>query len=437
MSETYDVIIVGTGAAGLFAGLSLPEQVKTLMITKDEVENSDSYLAQGGISTLKAPDDFESYFEDTMRAGHYENNEDSVKIMIQSSSEIIQELIDYGVDFDRDEEGKLSYTREAAHSTFRILHHDDITGQEITKKLITQVKKKKNIELRTFTTMIDLLEENNICNGVVVKNHDGMQEAIYAKAVVLATGGIGGLFRNSTNFGHISGDSFAIAIQHKIELEHLNYIQIHPTTLYSKKKGRRFLISESVRGEGAILVNDKHERFVNELLPRDKVTQEIKKEMEREGTDHVYITMRHMDREEIEKRFPNIFKRCLEEGYDLSKDYVPVTPAQHYIMGGIKASVNGETSMKRLYAVGETACNGVHGANRLASNSLLESLVFSKRAAGVIMEKDFKSELKEQKVDWKMYQDEEERKEKNKELIMEMIKRKDEEFYVKWCNNEA
>lgn len=435
--ERFDVIIVGTGVAGLYAGLCLPEYMKILMITKDEVENSDSYLAQGGISTLKAPDDFDSYYEDTMRAGHYENNPESVRIMIESSTDIIQDLMKYGVEFDMEENGELAYTREAAHSTYRILHHDDLTGKEIMMKLIENISKRKNIEVRKFTTMLDFLEQDNTCCGIVARDQDGKLSTFYAKSVVLATGGIGGLFQSSTNFRHICGDSFGIALSHGVEMENLNYIQIHPTTLYTKKKGRCFLISESVRGEGAILLDEDHRRFVNELLPRDTVANEIKKEMDRRGTDHVYLTMRNMSREQVEKRFPNIFKRCLEEGYDLSKDYVPVTPAQHYIMGGIKATVNGETSMKNLYAVGETACNGVHGANRLASNSLLESLVFSKRAAKVIVDKY--PEIPEMTVaaDYTKYEDLEAWKEKNRQLIMNEIKRKDEKFYAKWCDNET
>lgn len=435
--EEYDVIIVGTGVAGLFAGLCLPENLNVLMITKDEVENSDSYLAQGGISTLKEPDDFDDYFEDTMRAGHYENNENSVRIMIETSNEVIEDLIRYGVEFDKDADGNLAYTREAAHSTFRILHHDDFTGKEIMIKLINSISKRKNIEIRTFTTMMDILENENSCCGIVVRDKEGNLSSIYAKSVILATGGIGGLFQNSTNFRHISGDSFAIALSHGIEMENLNYIQIHPTTLYSKKKGRRFLISESVRGEGAVLLNANHRRFVNELLPRDTVSNEIRSEMERQGTDHVYLSMRHLPKEQIEKRFPNIYKKCLEEGYNLACDYVPVTPAQHYIMGGIKTTVNGETSMNHLYAVGETACNGVHGANRLASNSLLESLVFSKRAAAKIMEEVDAVTFSEIAVDESKYADMELWKKQNKELVMNEIKRKDEKFYVKWCDNET
>lgn len=437
--EQYDVIIVGTGVAGLYAGLCLPEHLRVLMITKDEVENSDSYLAQGGISTLKEADDFDAYFEDTMRAGHYENNTESVRIMIESSHQVIQDLIHYGVDFDREEDGSLSYTREAAHSTFRILHHDDLTGKEIMIKLIENVNKRKNIQVQKFTTMVDLLEKDHVCCGIVARDSQGNVAELLAKTVILATGGIGGLFKNSTNFRHISGDSFGIALAHGIELENLNYIQIHPTTLYSKEDGRKFLVSESVRGEGAVLLNEDHRRFVNELLPRDTVTNEIKKEMERQGTDHVYITLKNsgMTREQIAKRFPNIFNRCLEEGYDLSKDYIPVTPAQHYIMGGIKASVNGETTMKNLYAVGETACNGVHGANRLASNSLLESLVFAKRAVHMV-ETTVQDIIQcEVEVDLDQYKDFELWKKQNRQRVMDEIKRKDEKFYAKWCNDET
>lgn len=437
--QDYDVVIVGTGASGLFTALCLPTEMNILMITKDSLENSDSYLAQGGICVLRGTDDFDSYFEDTMRAGHYENNKESVRIMIESSPEIIDDLIKFGVDFERDEDGNLLYTREGAHSNYRILYHEDVTGKEITTSLIEAVKKRPSIEIRTYTTMLDILESDNVCHGIIVENADGSVQLISSKATVLATGGIGGIFQNSTNFPHITGDSFALALKHHIQLENLNYIQIHPTTLYSKKKGRKFLISESVRGEGAILLNEKKERFVNELLPRDVVTNAIKNEMDKFGTDHVYLTLPSMTREEAIHRFPNIFQACLDEGYDMTKDLVPVTPAQHYLMGGIASSVDGETSMKRLYAVGETACNGVHGANRLASNSLLESLVFAKRSARQITTL-YQQLLPESdqtlEIPTTILTKEEQAKE-NYRLVMEELKRKDKEFYEKWCNFQS
>ncbi len=436
MDTEYDVVIVGTGAAGLFAALSLPEDLRILMITKDEIENSDSYLAQGGISVLRDEEDYDAYFEDTMRAGRFKNREESVEVMITSSQEIIRDLVRYGVEFDLDENGEPAYTREGGHSIFRILHHKDVTGREITSKLIRRAKEKENIEIREYVTMIDLIESGGKARGIVTEEQDGTRGLIYAKETILATGGIGGLFEHSTNFRHISGDSFAIALRHRIELENINYIQIHPTTLYSVNEGRSFLISESVRGEGAVLLNEDGERFVDELLPRDVVTDAIKKEMDKFHSKYVYLSLRHMPGKEIQSRFPNIYSRCMEEGYDLSKDLLPVTPAQHYLMGGMHTDTLARTSMPQLYAVGETACNGVHGANRLASNSLLESLVFAKRAAERIAKEIDMVPVERPEVPLGNYQGKEERDKENRRLIMEEIQRRDGEFYDKWCDHE-
>lgn len=431
-----DTVIVGSGVAGLFAALCLPKSKDILVITKENLDECDSFLAQGGVCVLKDINDFNCYFEDTMKAGHYENNPESVKVMIESSPDVIQTLIDLGVKFDTDGSGEYDYTREGAHRRNRILHHKDETGKEITATLLSIAKKRKNITFVTRTTMIDIIEKDNTCYGIVCEDEFGESGAIIAKDIILATGGIGGLFKNSTNFSHITGDSFALALMHNIELQDMNYIQIHPTTLYSKKSGRRFLISESVRGEGAILLNENGERFTDELQPRDVVTDAICKEMEKFGTDHVYITLPTMTSEEARKRFPNIFEACMEEGYDITRDKVPVTPGQHYMMGGIKTDINGKTSMKHLYAVGETACNGVHGRNRLASNSLLESLVFSKRAADLIACCDDEKEAYEPDIDFSAYPQKKERERKFKELIMNEIERKDKAFYDKWCNDE-
>ena len=383
--QNQDIVIVGTGAAGLFCALQFPKDRNIWMITKETVEESDSFLAQGGICVLKGMSDYESYFEDTMRAGHYENNTESVELMIKSSPDIIQSLIDYGVEFEM-QNGKLQYTREGAHSTSRILYHEDLTGKEISTKLWDRVKERKNITILEHTMLLDLICEDNTCHGVVVKQADGKIAAISANYVLLACGGIGGLFEHSTNFPHLTGDALAIALQHDIRLKDVNYIQIHPTTLYSTKPGRRFLISESVRGEGAKLYNKNMERFVDELLPRDLLTAEIRKQMEKDDSKFVWLSMVDMGEEEIKKRFPNIYKKCVEEGYDPAKECIPVTPAQHYYMGGIWVDIHSKTSMNHLYAIGETSCNGVHGANRLASNSLLESLVFARAAAEQIQE---------------------------------------------------
>ncbi|HIZ12256.1 MAG TPA: L-aspartate oxidase [Candidatus Eubacterium faecavium] len=431
-----DVVIVGSGVAGLFAALCLPEDKKVLVITKENLKECDSYLAQGGVCVLKSIEDFDCYFEDTMKAGHYENDPESVRVMIESSPEIINTLIDLGVNFDTDSDGSFDYTREGAHRRNRILHHKDETGKEITATLLSIAKKRKNITFVAQTTMIDLIEKENTCYGIVCEDEFGERGAILARDIILATGGIGGLFKNSTNFSHITGDAFALALKHGIELKDINYIQIHPTTLYSKKSGRRFLISESVRGEGAVLLNENGERFTDELQPRDVVTEAICKEMEKFGTDHVYITLPTMTSEEAAKRFPNIFEACMEEGYDITKDKVPVTPGQHYMMGGIKTDINARTSMNRLFAVGETACNGVHGRNRLASNSLLESLVFSKRAADLIAKDKSRPETYNPDLALSAYLPKEQREREFKELIMNEIKRKDRAFYDKWCNDE-
>lgn len=432
-NEEYDVIIVGTGAAGLFTALTFPDKYRILMITKDEIINSDSYLAQGGISTLLGPEDYEAYYEDTMKAGHFKNAPESVATMINSSNEIIDSLIGYGVDFDKGEAGEPDYTREGGHSTYRILHHKDVTGKEIVSKLIDRIKEKKNVSILENTTMMDIIEKDNVCHGIIIHDASGSR-AIYAKHIILATGGIGGAFKNSTNFRHISGDSFAIALKHGIELENINYIQIHPTVLYSKRSGRRFLISESVRGEGAVLLNEEKKRFVDELQPRDIVTDAIRKEMKKYGTDHVYLCLKNISSEEILTHFPNIYQRCIEEGYDATKDLIPVTPAQHYLMGGIRTNTVGETSMRNLYAVGETACNGVHGANRLASNSLLESLVFGQNTAKNICENKNDAKVKVLEIPVEGYSDTKKWQQENIRILMEEIKRRDENFYDKWCN---
>ena len=431
-----DAVIVGSGVAGLFAALCLPESKKVLVITKEDLKECDSYLAQGGVCVLKDIKDFDCYFEDTMRAGHYENNPESVRVMIESSPDVISTLIQLGVQFDTDSSGSYDYTREGAHRRNRILHHKDETGKEITATLLSIAKKRKNITFIAQTTMIDLIEKDNICYGIVCEDEYGERGAILAKDIILATGGIGGLFKNSTNFPHITGDAFALALKHGIEMKDINYIQIHPTTLYSKKSGRRFLISESVRGEGAILLNENGERFTDELQPRDVVTDAICKEMEKFGTDHVYITLPTMTSEQAQKRVPNIFEACMEEGYDITKDKVPVTPGQHYMMGGIKTDINGRTSMAHLFAVGETACNGVHGKNRLASNSLLESLVFSKRAADLIAKDSSEKETYAPQTDWDSLPPKAQREKEFRDLIMNEIKRKDRAFYDKWCNDE-
>lgn len=421
-----DVLIVGCGCAGLYCALHLDKEKKVTIITKSDLESSDSFLAQGGMCMLKDDSDYEAYFGDTMKAGHYENDRDSVEIMIRSSARVVEELVKYGVEFQREVDGSFAFTREGAHSDKRILFHEDITGKEITRKLLAQAQNRENITLMEYTEMKDILCKDNVCYGAIARFADGTIQTIYADYTVLATGGIGGLYQHSTNFRHLTGDGAAVAAKHGIELKDMDYIQIHPTTLYSdKEEDRSFLISESVRGEGAKLYGKDGKRFVNELLPRDCLTEAIYRQMEKDGTEYVWEDLRVIPKEKLFHHFPNIVAHCQEMGYDVTRECIPVVPAQHYFMGGIRVDHQGRTSMERLYAAGETACNGVHGKNRLASNSLLESLVFAGRAAEDIM--GIYQEVKEKIPDIGMplyeYADSEALTEEYKEIVWSEIRK--------------
>lgn len=422
-----DILIVGCGCSGLYCALNLPEDKRITIITKSAAEESDSFLAQGGICTKRDKNDFEPFFEDTLRAGHYENDKKSVEIMIESSNEVINDLVSFGVDFCRTPDGDFDYTREGAHSRERILYHKDITGKEITSKLLAAARGRKNIEILENTALIDIIEEENECKGAVIVRKGGEPETIKTACVILATGGIGGLFQHSTNYRHLTGDALAIALEHNIELKDIDYIQIHPTTFYTPdKKERSFLISESVRGEGALLYNKSMERFVDELLPRDRLTEAIRKQMAQDGTEFVWEDLRPIPEETLRVHFPNIMQHCLEHGYDVTKECIPVVPAQHYFMGGIKVDHSSRTSMDRLYAIGETACNGVHGKNRLASNSLLESLVFAKRAALDIAAFDFTDSKDLPPLDMQCYADLEALEAHYRKTVLDEINRRTE-----------
>ncbi len=400
-----DVVIVGSGVGGLYSALNLPKDKNIIIVTKAKAEESDSFLAQGGICVLKDESDYDAYFEDTMRAGHYENDKRSVDIMIRSSKAVIDELVGYGVRFEK-ENGEFCYTREGAHSKPRILFHRDETGKEITSHLLERVRELTNVKIIENYTMVDVIVHNGQAKGIIGHDENGEFFEIIADYTILATGGIGGLYKHSTNFPHLTGDALAICIKHGIKLKNIDYIQIHPTTLLSDDKEREFLISESVRGEGAILLNSKGERFIDELLPRDVVANAIFKEMEKENSKNVWLSMEKISEKEIKEHFTNIYEHCLSKGYDVTKEPIPVVPSQHYFMGGIDVNEMSKTSMDRLYAVGETSCNGVHGKNRLASNSLLESLVFAQRAAKDIMSNYTKiQEPIDRKIDYSEYND--------------------------------
>lgn len=384
---TCDVVIVGSGVAALVCALSLPKDQNIVLITKKSLIDSNSYLAQGGICVMRGDSDRDSFIEDTLRAGHFQNDKKAVEILVDESNAAIKTLQELGVAFTGDENGPY-YTREGGHSNFRILYHDDVTGKSIMESLIETMKKRKNINIMENCSMTDLLisKKNEECLGIYAI-HNGKNLVINSRSTVLATGGIGGIYKNSTNFPHIRGDGIALAIKHNIELKDISYVQIHPTALYEEKLGRRFLISESVRGEGAQLINHKHERFTNELNPRDIVSKAILEEMEKDGTKYELLDLNPL-KDSIEKRFPNIYNKIIEIGLNPLKDPIPVVPSQHYTMGGIKVDMDSKTSMKNLYAIGEVACTGVHGKNRLASNSLLEGVVFAKRSAKSIIKEN-------------------------------------------------
>ncbi len=380
MKRVADVLIVGSGVAGLYASLNLREDLEIIMVSKKSVNLCNSSLAQGGIAVARGKEDFQSFIEDTLKAGKYENNIDSVRVLVEESIDNINKLIDLGANFEKDENGVL-FTKEGAHEINRIVYHKDITGKHVEDILLENVKRRKNIKIIEDCEMVDIYHRDNRCIGALF-NKDGETLSIYAKVVILATGGIGGLFKKSTNERIITGDSIGVAIRNNIEIKDLSYIQIHPTAFFSKKsEEKRFLISESVRGEGGKLINCNGERFVDELLPRDIVSKKIYEEMKKTNSNNVFLDVSFMEKSFLQNRFPNIYNKCLEEGIDISKEPIPVAPAQHYFMGGIKVDLNGKTSMENLYAFGETSCTGVHGANRLASNSLLEALVFSRRGA--------------------------------------------------------
>ncbi len=422
-----DILIVGSGCSGLYCALHLPKEKNITIITKTDLKDSDSFLAQGGICVLKDEADYDAFFEDTLKAGHYENDRESVSIMIRSSRDVINDLVSYGVEFSRNEDGSFNYTKEGAHSNNRILFHHDITGKEITSKLLAEVQRRDNITVLEYTTLLDIIEADGVCVGAVIADKDGDIKTISAACTVLACGGIGGLYRHSTNFKHLTGDAVAISIRHSVALKNMNYIQIHPTTLYSKEpEDRSFLISESVRGEGAKLYNKNMERFTNELSPRDVLTDAIHKQMEADNADFVWEDLRTIPEDELTNHFPNIVAHCKEQDYDVTKECIPVVPAQHYFMGGIWVDHNSKTSMEGLYAVGETACNGVHGRNRLASNSLLESLVFAKRAAQDMKNNPIKAKPLPA-VDLSAYTDREKLEKEYRKLVLDEIEKSNQE----------
>ncbi len=380
-----DFLIIGSGVAGLRAAIELAPRGEVVVVTKDRPSESSTEYAQGGIAAVMSDEDEVGiHLEDTLKAGDGLCRQEAVKALVEEGPERIQELIAWGAAFDR--EGiKLSLTLEAAHSRRRILHaHGDSTGRELERVLLDRARSLPSVRKYPYAFTVDLIVRDSRCYGAYVLR-DGEVTALFARATILATGGAGQVYARTTNPQVATGDGMAIAFRAGAQLEDMEFVQFHPTSLFAAK-APQFLLSESMRGEGAVLLNVRGRRFMEayhpmaELAPRDVVSRAIISEMVKTESDHVSLDLRHLGKDFVKKRFPMIYETCMRFDINIARDVIPVSPAAHYIMGGVKTDLEGRTSLSGLYAAGEVACTGVHGANRLASNSLLEGLVFGARA---------------------------------------------------------
>ncbi len=386
----YSVVIVGSGLAGLYAALNFPSDVDILMLSKKERHQSNSSLAQGGVACVLdlENDSYELHIEDTLIAGKRENDIEAVTQLVEEGPADVLKTIEYGVEYDRDENGKLIKTLEGGHCRRRIVHHKDTSGKELVDKLMIAVERLPNVTIADETMVTSM---SRIKNGFEVEIMSGSEyKILYADYCLLASGGIGRVYQYTTNPSVATGDGIRLAYEMGAAIKNLSYVQFHPTAFNGANR-EQFLISEAVRGEGAYLLNCNKERFMHryderlELAPRDVVSRSIIMESRRLGSNNFYLDIRYKGEEYLKNRFPGIYAGCLKQGVDISKDLIPVFPCQHYLMGGIEVDLNARTTLPRLYAAGECACTGVHGKNRLASNSLLEALVFGRRAAEDIM----------------------------------------------------
>jgi len=389
----YDVVIVGAGLAGLYAALNVDERLSCLILAKENMDCSSSWLAQGGIAAAINHDDTpQLHLEDTVVAGAGENNMEAVSILVNEGPSDIETLVKLNVPFDVDEYGEFHFTREGGHNMRRVVHAGgDATGRETIRALAYVVAGRENISFSGHTCLFDIIADGNGVEGVVVRLFDSEFHYIKTNNVVIATGGIGQLYKSSTNPIVATGDGIAASIRAGASVSNIEFIQFHPTGLWdSASNGSEFLISEAVRGEGGLLVNTEGERFMvgvhelAELAPRDIVARGIVRELGKSGESFAYIDITSKPEEFLKKRFPTIYNECLSYGINIAHDKIPVSPIQHYLMGGIETDLNGCTKIYGLFACGEAANTGVHGANRLASNSMLECLVFGRRAAQYI-----------------------------------------------------
>ncbi len=420
MTRKYDYLVIGSGIAGMSFALKVAGHGTVALVCKTTLDEANTALAQGGVASVTdlKVDDFEKHIHDTMVAGDWLSDPEAVEKVVRNAPSQIRELIGWGVDFDKKEDGSFDLHREGGHSEFRILHHADNTGFEIQDSLIKAVRSNPNIDIYEHHFAIEILTQHHLgkivtrrtpditCYGAyVLDTETGVVDTFLSRVTLIATGGVGAVYQTTTNPLVATGDGIAMVYRAKGTVKDMEFIQFHPTALYHPGDRPSFLITEAMRGYGAVLRNKRGEEFMHKydprlsLAPRDIVARAIDSEMKLSGDDHVYLDVTHKDPEETKKHFPNIYAKCLSLGIDITKDYIPVAPAAHYLCGGIKVDGNGESSIKRLYAVGECSCTGLHGGNRLASNSLIEAVVYADAAAAHSMDSlghyDFRDDIPE------------------------------------------
>lgn len=420
MNRKVDFLVIGSGIAGLSFALKVAEHGSVLIVSKTSITETATGYAQGGIAAVMYnPDSYHKHIQDTLVAGSYLNNEEIVRMTITQSTERIEELIAWGAHFDKESSGRYALTREGGHSEYRVLHHQDRTGSEIQRALTERAINHPHIEILENHFTIDLITQHHLgrivrrshtdiqCFGAYVLNPEtGVIDTVLAKTTMIATGGVGNVYQTTTNPTIATGDGIAMLYRAKGVVDNMEFIQFHPTSLYNQKEKPSFLITEALRGAGAVLKDDKGNEFMHKydargsLAPRDIVARAIDNEMKLTGKEHVFLDARHISEREILDHFPNIYAKCLSIGINIMKEMIPVVPAAHYICGGIKTDANGKTSIEQLYASGEVASTGLHGANRLASNSLLEALVFSHRASIAAIERMAAVDFEENIPDW-------------------------------------
>ncbi|MDE6065437.1 MAG: L-aspartate oxidase [Duncaniella sp.] len=402
MTRKYDYLVIGSGIAGMSFALKVAGHGTVALVCKTTLDEANTALAQGGVASVTnlEVDDFDKHIHDTMVAGDWLSDPEAVEKVVRNAPSQIEELIRWGVDFDKKEDGTFDLHREGGHSEFRILHHADNTGFEIQDSLIKAVRANKNIDIYEHHFAIEIITQHHLgkivtrrtpditCYGAyVLDTETGTVDTFLSRITLIATGGCGAVYQTTTNPLVATGDGIAMVYRAKGTVKDMEFIQFHPTALYHPGDRPSFLITEAMRGYGAVLRNKRGEEFMHKydprlsLAPRDIVARAIDSEMKLYGDDHVYLDVTHKDPEETKRHFPNIYAKCLSLGIDITKDYIPVAPAAHYLCGGIKVDTNGESSIKRLYAVGECSCTGLHGGNRLASNSLIEAVVYADAAA--------------------------------------------------------